>query len=343
MEKQDFDITDLYGGESRRIFLVLEEEGGLRLDRFIGRKLHWMSRTAVQRLIDGGAASSRSRRLEGVRLKCATKVEAGDRIEVVIPRVSKDLEEARRHPPMAGAEILYEDAHILVIDKPAGVPVHPVGMNLHRTILTALHARYRRPGRPEEDVTPMLVHRLDIETSGVLLVAKDEASLKELTAQFRNRTVKKEYVALVYGVLDLDEGEIRIPLGPAADSSVPYKQAVNRDGGKEAVTLFKVLRRGECLTLLALTLLTGRKHQLRVHLQTLGHPVVGDKIYGPDEKYYFKARDAPPDRKDLEELLLPRQALHAFRLTIRHPVHQETLCFEAPIPEAFEKLLEGGG
>jgi 23S rRNA pseudouridine1911/1915/1917 synthase len=343
VEKRDFDIRDLNREEGFRIFEVQEEEAGLRLDRFLGTRLHWMSRTVVQRLIEGKAVSSTTARLGGMRLKCATKVDTGDRIEVAVPKDPKDQEAARRSPPMAGVDTLYEDEHILVIDKPAGVPVHPVGMNLHRTILTALHARYRKPGRPEEDVAPMLVHRLDVETSGVLLVAKDRASLRHLAAQFRERRVTKEYAALVYGLVESEEGEIRIPLGLEAGARVPYKQTVLWDGGREAVTRFKVLRRGSGLTLLELTLLTGRKHQLRVHLRAIGHPVVGDKIYGPDEKYYFKARHAPPDREDLKDLLLDRQALHAFRLTIEHPVQGKRMCFDAPIPAAFESLLEGTG
>jgi 23S rRNA pseudouridine1911/1915/1917 synthase len=341
VEQRDFDIAELYGDMCPRTFDVKEEESGLRLDRFLGRRLHWMSRTAVQRLIAGRAASSRAPRLEGVRLRCATRVEAGDRYDVAVPQVEKDLEAARRHPPLHGVETLHEDDDLLVIDKPAGVPVHPAGMNLHRTILTALHARYRKPDRPGEEVSPMLVHRLDLETSGVLLLAKNAAALKALTAQFRARTVEKEYAALVYGRVDAMEGEIRMPLGPAKDSMIPYKQAVLWEGGREAVTRYRVVRQGAGLTLLALRPLTGRKHQLRVHLAAIGHPIVGDKTYGPDEKYYFKARLRPPDAEDLKELLLPRQALHACRLAVMHPVRGRTMRFEAPVPEAFSTLLEG--
>jgi RluA family pseudouridine synthase len=171
----------------------------------------------------------------------------------------------------------------------------------------------------------------------VLLVARTEAALGDLMAQFRKRAVTKEYRAVVYGRMQDNEGEIDLPLGPDEDSTVPYKRAVRADGRK-ALTRYRVLRRTERLTWLHLTPLTGRKHQLRVHLAAVGHAIVGDKTYGPDEKYYFKAREGPPDEKDLDALLLPRQALHAFRLTVRHPSSGQTVRFEAPEPAEFETI-----
>jgi RluA family pseudouridine synthase len=185
----------------------------------------------------------------------------------------------------------------------------------------------------------MLVHRLDLETSGVLLVALTHGALLHLTRQFRIRSVEKEYLAVVYGIVEPDRGEIDLPLCTEEGARVPYKQTVDQRAGRPAITRFEVLKRGQSLTWVLLRLLTGRKHQLRVHLASMGHPIVGDKIYGPEEEYYFKAREGEPSEEDLRELLLPRQALHAVRLTIRHPLHGKTMCFEAPVPKEFDDLL----
>ena len=219
------------------------------------------------------------------------------------------------------------------------MPVHPVGRVLHRTIITALHHRYRRPDDPAKDVIPRLVHRLDLETSGVLLVGKDEKVTADLARQFRSRGNLKEYLAVVRGRPDPASGSIELPLGPDEASRVPYKQAVRLADGKPSRTDYEVLESGNECSLVRLVLHTGRKHQLRVHLAALGHHIVGDKIYGPDEKYYFKAREGPPDEEDLKVLGLPRQALHAHRLTLRHPISGEEISFEAPCPEAFLGLI----
>jgi 23S rRNA pseudouridine1911/1915/1917 synthase len=335
-----FDIRTLEEDEHHRAYEVLPHEEGLRLDRFLHGRLHWLSRSVLQRMITEGVVSTRAQRLAGAPLKSAARVAEGDRFEVTVPANPKDLEKARQNPPLHDRDILFEDEVLLVVNKPAGVPVHPVGKNLHRTVLTALHHRYRRPEDPDHDIFPRLIHRLDLETSGVLLVAKDEAASKNLTAQFRARTVKKEYVALVYGDMHPGEGEVNLPLGPDENSRVPYKRMVRREGGREAVTRYQVLERGSGLTLVHLFPRTGRKHQLRIHMAALGHAIVGDKIYGPDEAYYFKARTGPPDEEDLKELLLPRQALHAYRLSIRHPKTEQTVRFEAPWPVSFDALLQ---
>ncbi|MHC4941805.1 MAG: RluA family pseudouridine synthase [Planctomycetota bacterium] len=339
MSKKGFDISDLTGDAHCRTFTALKEEEGMRLDRFLRKRLPWMSRARLQHIDAKRIVSGRGANTSSGPLKKSTRILAGDRIEVTLPQEPKDLEEAIKDPPLERLDVIHEDDDILVIDKPAGVAVHPVGMNLHRTVLTALHQLYRRPGDPDGDVVPRLVHRLDLETSGVLLVAKRDEALRDLTEQFRNRTVRKEYLAVTYGLIDEDEGEVDLPLGPEEGSKVPYKRCVDREDGLPARTRFKVLRRQRGLTWVHLEPQTGRKHQLRVHLAAIGHPIVGDKIYGPDDAHYFRARNGPPSRKDLKELLLPRQALHALRLTLKHPGRNRTMCFEAPQPREFETLL----
>ncbi|MFH2002265.1 MAG: RluA family pseudouridine synthase [Planctomycetota bacterium] len=338
VSKRTFDIRDLTSEESLKTIVAREEDQGLRMDHFLCRHLPWMSRSAIQKLASHCSISCDAERLNGNRIKSSTRVEAGDRIQVRLKRIPKDLEDAQRDPPLKDVEVLYEDELMLVINKPAGVPVHPVGMNLHRTILTALHHLYRNPDDPEKDVHPRLVHRLDLETSGVLVVAKEDATLKALTAQFKARIVKKEYIAVVYGLLEADEGEIDLPLGYSDNPAVPYRQEVRAEDGHKAITRYEVIKRNDRLTWVRLLPQTGRKHQLRVHMAALGHPIVGDKIYGPDEKYYFKARYAPPGPEDLKELLLPRQALHAYKLDLVHPGRNAWISFEAPLPEEFGTL-----
>ena len=322
-----------------RAFRVPPGEEGLRLDRFLHRRLSWLSRSAAARLIREGRVA-RGGAEGGRALRPSTRVFSGERYSVRLPADPKDAEAARRSPPLLEEEILFEDESVVAVDKRAGVPVHPVGMNLYRTVLTGLRSRALAAGEAPERL-PRLVHRLDLETSGVLLAAKGREAARFLTARFREGRVEKEYAALVYGRVEEDAGRIELPLGPEPGARVPYKQAVRREGGRPAVTEYRVLRRGREVTLLLLRPRTGRKHQLRVHLAALGHAVVGDKVYGPDEKYYFQAREGPPGPEALGELLLPRQALHALRLTFPHPRRRRPVTIEAPLPAAFVRLLEG--
>ena len=270
--------------------------------------------------------------------KGSFSVAEGDRILLLWPRSARDEDAAAAAPPERDLEILFEDECLIAVNKPPGIPVHPVGANLHRTVLTALHKRCAATGVPD-DRMPFLGHRLDVETSGVLLAVKGADETANVVEQFRKRTVRKEYAALVHGAPDDDQGVIELPLGAAEKSRVPYKQAVRPDGAA-ARTRWEVERRGRAFSLLRLVLDTGRKHQLRVHLAAIGCPIVGDKIYGPNEEYYFKAREGPPDAKDLEELILPRQALHSARLVCRHPRTGDEMVFEAPVPAAFIEILD---
>jgi len=340
MGKQPFDVTILSEGAYPGCYLAFKNDDGQRLDQFLAKYLGWLSRSQVKKLITSQFVSSPTSRLKGVRLKCSTRVAEHDQYDVLFPQKEKDRKEAEEEPLLKSLDILYEDEDLLTLNKPAGVPVHPVGRTLHRTIITALHHIYRNPDAPENDIVPKLAHRLDLETSGVLLLCKNDKALVHLSEQFRKKTIHKEYQALVYGRLEPESGEILFPLGPDENSRVPYKQRVRMEDGKPARTAYKVLKYGEKTTQVHLNLFTGRKHQLRVHLAALGHPIVGDKIYGPDEQHYFKARQGPPEVEALKELLWPRQVLHAYKLTLEHPSTKEKIVFEAPVPEAFNKVLQ---
>jgi len=341
MRRNSFNVSDLDGTGKLSIPDALREEGGMRLDLFLKKRLPWLSRSAIRILIDSGSVSGKTGRLTSRAVKGSSRVAEGDGFEVSIPGKLKDKDEAERNPPLSRSDFLYDDEFVLAVNKPAGVPVHPVGRNLHRTVLTALHRLFCVPDDADKDVVVTLAHRLDLETSGVLLAAKDRVTLSDLAKQFRARTIKKEYMAVVYGNVADDIGEVDLPVGHAEDSRVPYKRAVRKDGGDKAVTRFEVVKRRSGLTMVRLQPLTGRKHQLRVHMAALGHPVVGDKIYGPDEKYYFMAREAFPGPEELKELLLPRQALHSFRLTFRHPMNGKRIRIEAPVPDELAALVEG--
>lgn len=338
MARERFDVGRLEGPEEEYRFTAGSGEAGARLDAALSGRYRWLSRTEAKKLIaagrvhvghaEGGGGETAGPEVAATR--ASFRLAAGDRVRMVYPRSPQDGEAARVAPPEEALKILFEDDCLLAVDKPAGIPVHPVGVNVHRTVLTALHRHCRAAGVPEEDM-PILPHRLDVETSGVFLAVKGKKAAAHVVAQFRERSVHKEYRALVYGGPERDEGVVELPLGPAEGSRVPYRQAVREDGAP-AVTRYAVERRGTRFSLLRIVLETGRKHQIRVHLAAIGHPVVGDKVYGPDEEHYFKARSGPPSARDLEELILPRHALHSALLRLRHPRSGAETVIESPLP-----------
>ncbi len=333
MPKERFDISNLDGPEEEFRFTALREQAGERLDAALAQRYRWLSRSEAQKLIRRGRVFVDRSGESSCVTKGSFRLAEGDQVLLIRVRSPQDIDAARAAPPDADLSIIHEDDCLIVVDKPAGIPVHPVGVNLFRTVLTALHQRCRESGLPA-DAMPILAHRLDLETSGVLVAVKGKEEAGRVADQFRKRTVKKEYRALVYGSPEEDSGCVDLPIGPDEGSTVPYRQTVRTDGSP-ARTRFEVERRGKRLSLVRLLPETGRKHQLRVHMAALGHAVVGDKIYGPDEAYYFKARHGPPDAADLEELILPRQALHASRLVFRHPRTDGEVVFESPLPAEF--------
>jgi len=378
MAGEGFDIDRLEGPEEEYTFTVRRDEAGQRLDAVLAGWFKWLSRSEAKKLIGegrvfvtrgegadagggkGGAGGPGKRAVEvdddagaGAAYQSAAPVTKGsfrlahgDRVLLVYPRNPQDTEAARAAPPEKNLEILFEDECLIVVNKPAGLPVHPVGVNVFRTLLFALHKRCREQAAGKQaatsDALPILAHRLDVETSGVLLAVKGKREAADVADQFRKRTVRKEYSALIYGAPGEDEGVVDLPLGEAEGSRVPYKQAV-QPGGAAARTRWIVVCRGRRASLVRLVPGTGRKHQLRVHMAAIGHPIVGDKIYGPSEEHYFKARSGPPDGDDLEELILPRHALHSALLALKHPRSGEEVVFEAPIPGDMEEILEEEG
>lgn len=296
-------------------FLVTEAEAGTRIDVLLAERAG-ISRAAVQRLIDRGAVT--------VGSEPATKnhkVKAGEIIFYIPP----EPEPARPEPRPIPLDIRFEDAHLLVLSKPAGLVVHPAAGHREDTLVNALLHRYPGLASGEDGMRPGIVHRLDKLTSGLMLVARSEEARDKLIELIRDRQVHREYIALVYGVFPSREGTIEAPIG--RDPRNRKKMAVTNSGGRAAVTHFRVVESFPGASLLEVGLDTGRTHQIRVHLAFIGHPVVGDRMYGR--------------RGEWEALTgLDRQFLHSHRLTLPHPVTGKLLEFADPLPEELQAALD---
>jgi len=288
------------------------EHDGARLDRALADMNPDVSRSEIQRDILAGRVSVD----DAVVTQRSYRVRDGERLRW--ESTSKPVLDPR---PL-DLEILFEDEHIVVVDKPIGLVVHPGAGTKRTTLVEGLLVDRNLP--PSDDPTrPGIVHRLDKDTSGVLLVAKTPEALRSIQAQFAARTTSKTYVAVVRGVVTEEEGWIDAPIG--RDPRVPSQMAV-QPGGRHAQTGFSVLRRMDDATLLVVRPRTGRTHQIRVHCRYIDHPVTGDRIYGG-----AGGRAARPGAPEAGTRLM----LHAWRLEIEHPVSGERVRFEAPIPAAF--------
>lgn len=279
----DFDVRLLDGRREAYRYRVADGEEGLRLDQFLAKRLKWRSRTSACKLLDEGLVS-----LKGRSARPSRRVQLGEIVSVTLPRPLRDEALLATHEDDLELPRLYEDDQLIAIDKPPNIPVHPSGRLLHFTVITALHRAYRDFEDESRDIIPKLCHRLDLETSGVLLVAKTHRALVHVQKQFERRTVRKEYQVLVHGELDDDEGLIDLPIGPNIDGKVLNSRAIRHDVGQESRTRYRVERRWQGYTRCRIELLTGRHHQIRVHMAAIGHPVVGDKIYGKDEELFLR-------------------------------------------------------
>jgi 23S rRNA pseudouridine1911/1915/1917 synthase len=295
---------------------------GIRLDVFLAEHLPGCSRSLAGQLI-----TSRQFKVNGQIRKPSYRLKADDIVSGHIPAPQPSEFQAEPIP----LEILYEDAHILAINKPPGLVVHPAPGHRSGTLVNGLMYHCPDLGPIGSEIRPGIVHRLDKDTSGTLVVAKNAAALEHLAAQFKSRSVRKDYLALVYGEMTADSGTIRMPIGR---HPVDRKRMSTRSRrGREAETGWRVARRLGGFTLLELRLKTGRTHQIRVHCAAIHRPIVGDAVYG---------RSKPPSgAADLQALLagVGRQMLHAWRLDIDHPRTGERLRFESPLPEDMEHLI----
>jgi 23S rRNA pseudouridine1911/1915/1917 synthase len=306
-------------------YVVASDEHGMRLDHYLQVHFPWRSRTVLHQFIAEGRID-----LGGhpVRRKAA-RVSAGASVVVHVPPPP----EGERHEELArNLDIIYEDRDLVAIAKPAGMIVHPVGRKRVNTLIQALHWRYRRgEGRSDRPIMPKICHRLDRETSGVVLVALDDLARVKLQDVFEAREVEKEYFAVVRGVLEPDEGRIDRPIGPDPHGKILTQMTV-RDDGLPSATRFRVLERFRDATAVRFDLETGRQHQIRVHARSMGHPVLLDPLYGDGEP-----RAYPPEA---ELPAIARHALHARRIAFPHPRTGETVTVEAPLPDDLSALLE---
>jgi len=305
-------------------FQIEPEAGGKRLDAFLSEKIENWSRSRLQKLIDDGDATVNSN-----QVKSSYKLRAGDEIEIELTELPvKDFE-----PENIPLEIIYEDDALAVINKPAGMVVHPGAGVLNGTLANAIAFHFKLQTADSKFENRVgIVHRLDKDTSGLIVVAKTEDIHERLSEQFREREVFKSYVALVHGEMEQKEGTIDQPI--AREKHNRTKMAI-RSHGRSALSLWKIRKRFEKFTLLNVEIKTGRTHQIRVHLMSINHSVVGDETYNAGRDKTVKDLDV---RRAVAEL--NRFFLHAERLSFTHPQTLEKMEFYVPLPEELKNLLE---
>ncbi len=313
----------------KREIIVPPKKEKERLDLFLTRAIGHFSRTFFQRLIDEEKIW-----VNGKLPKPSYLIAPGDRIVINIPPPKK-YDVISEDIPL---NIVYEDEHLLVINKPAGLVVHPAVGHYTGTLVNALLYHCNDLSGIGGELRPGIVHRLDMDTSGLLVAAKDDRTHRELSDQFRNRRIERKYWALVWGVPSPRSGRIETQIGRSATNR--KKMAVVEEGGKLAITTYETQERLYLLSLVKLKLGTGRTHQIRVHMAHIGHPVFGDAVYGGRNRRMgaLTAGERKIAARYLERL--PRQALHARTLGFEHPYTKQWLQFDSDLPEDMRQLLE---
>lgn len=304
-------------------FIVPSHEAGERLDIYLSRKEIELSRSQIKKSVaDGLVQVNHKNTRVSYRLKNGDVVQISTRDPVVYDALPQNI-------PMS---ILYEDPHILVVDKPAGMVVHPAAGNYQGTLVNAILYHCKDLSGIGGVLRPGIVHRLDKNTSGLLVVAKSDEAHQGLAGQFKRHEVRKSYKAIVYGSPKYDEGVIDAPIGRHPVDR--KKMSTGSTRGKEALTRWQVYERYGVATLLDVDIVTGRTHQIRVHLTALGYPVVGDNVYGNPRRASAIAHTFL--RATLQSM--KRQALHAERISVVHPVTLQDLSFYSPLPHDMAKL-----
>lgn len=301
--------------EQKFTFNVAEEAIGQRLDRFLANAVEGFSRTHLQQLIADGFVQ-----VAGKQVKPNYRLEADDQVTMSVPSPVAPSSLAVEAIPL---QVLYEDEQLLVINKCRGMVVHPAAGHRSGTLVNALLAHCGELAAVGGVARPGIVHRLDKNTSGVMMVAKTDLAHQKLAQQIKDRTAKRTYLAVVKGNISEDRGIINAPIGRHPQHR--KKMAVVKEGGREAVTHFTVRERYGSYTLVECQLQTGRTHQIRVHFSYIGFPVFGDTEYGVSDK------TLPP---------ITGQCLHSCRLSFLHPVTAQPMQFEAPLPEDMDQIVQ---
>lgn len=302
-------------------------DDSLRLDTFIGTHTPHCSRSHAAQLIRAGHIC-----VNGAVKKPGYRIRSGDRIDGKLP----PPEMAAFAPEPMDLAILYEDRAVIVIDKPPGLVVHPAPGNFSGTLVNGLLHHCPDLAPIAGEIRPGIVHRLDKDTSGAIIVAKNAAALENLARQFKARTVTKTYLAVVYGDMKREKGEINLPVGRHPTDR--KKMSVKSRSPRPALTLWKVRSRYRACCLLEVEIKTGRTHQIRVHCAARHHPIVGDALYGGLTGSQYRRRDPRLNRMANG---IDRQMLHAWRLSVDHPVTGERMTFESPLAADMRAFLEG--
>ena len=293
--------------------LEVVEQVNKRIDAYMSGKYEDISRVAIQRLLETGKIL-----VNGKKVKASYKVQLNDKITMEEEKAVEIELKAQNIP----VDIIYEDSDIIVVNKPKGMVVHPANGNPDGTLVNAIMSICKDSlSGIGGEIRPGIVHRLDKDTSGILIVAKNDKAHINLSEQIKEHKVKKTYIALVKGIVKENNATINMPMGRSEKDR--KKMAVTKKG-KEAITHFKVLKRYDKYTLLEINIETGRTHQIRVHLSQIGYPIVGDEVYS----------------KGKNEWNVKGQCLHAKSLDFKHPITNENMHLEAKIPQYFEKILE---
>lgn len=304
-----------------RGLVVDERSAGWRIDVYLARRFPAWSRTSIARFVREEIIVSEER-----RIKPSSTLNIGERIRLYVPGLAPEA------PPPPLPPVLYEDERVIAFNKPAGLLMHPTGQRWTWALIGL--ARQARPGAHLD-----LVHRLDRETSGVVVLSKDMEMNAFLKKAFQEHRARKTYQALARGVIAWERQEVDAPLGHREGSEIRIRQGVCADGAS-ARTSFRVLERLEAHTLVACTLHSGRTHQIRVHLEHLGHPLLGDKLYGHADEIFLRYLDFGADATIRAAAGFPRQALHAARLVLPQPSGPE-LRISAPLPPDMQAILDG--
>lgn len=308
-----------------------------RVDKYLHSRFSNYSRVMIQETIKAGAV-----KVNDKIVKASFKLSPEDKIELTLPELPSKEIQAEDIP----LNVIYEDDDVIVLNKPVDMVVHPARGNTHGTLVNALAFYSDKLSSGLGDFRPGIVHRLDRDTTGVMVVTKNDIAQWKIARQFQNRQVKKSYLAIVHGTPDLTADRIIAPLG--VHPKVREKYAIRPEIGKEAITFYEVLEGFRGFSLLKLTPKTGRTHQIRVHLSYIKHPIVGDDMYGGKLVYPWQLMDkwhGLPAREDTAKMAVPqepiinRPALHALTLEFEHPTTKKLVNFEAPLPEDMQNLL----
>ena len=307
---------------------------GARLDVALTHFLTWRSRNSILELIRDGNVI-----LEGRKARKSSKVRDGEVIVIKVPKRAEPDEAIS--PAGDDIDVLYQDKGMIAVDKPAGLAVHPAGRRVYGTLIHWLHTQFRRPDDPAHDVIPRLLHRLDRETSGLVMASLNPDLHAQIAIQFEDRLVTKTYQAVVHGAPPAEEGVIDFSIGPDRGSEIKLKLEARADGsGLSALTHYKILRQSGRYTLVELRPKTGRTHQLRVHMAALGCPLVGDKIYGVEDAVFLEYLNDTLSEATKARLVLDRHALHSASIEFFHPWEDRNMTLQAPLPSDMSDLLE---